>query len=238
MKLAVIPARGGSKRIPRKNVKSFVGKPMIAYAIEAAAASGCFDRIVVSTDDDEIAEAARAAGADVPFRRPAELSDDLTPTVPVIAHAIQACLSEPHASDAVCCIYPGVPLLDPAALAQALALLEQGNAQYIFPVIRFGSPIQRALRRGVDGQVSPFHPEYVNTRTQDLEPAYHDAGQFYWGVAAAWRAGLNIHVNGASIVLPEWRAVDIDTPEDWLRAEALYQVQQALTSAPTGRGAP
>jgi pseudaminic acid cytidylyltransferase len=223
MRLAVIPARGGSKRIPRKNILPFAGKPMLAYAIDAARASGLFEHVVVSTDDAEIAQMASAHGAEVPFRRPAELADDHTPTVPVIAHAIRACEALGHVPTEVCCIYPGVPLIDTTDVIDALALLEQGGAPYVFPITPFPSPIQRALRRLPDGTTRPFLPQYVDTRTQDLEAAFHDAGQFYWGLRSAWLDGLNIHANGKTIVLPEWRVVDIDTPADWERAEALYR---------------
>lgn len=226
MRLCVIPARGGSKRIPRKNIKPFAGKPMIAYAIYAARASGLFDHIVVSTDDDEIAAIALDHGAEVPFRRPAELADDMTATVPVVAHAVEACLQLGWPAEDVCCIYPGVPLLDPADLASALDVLKSGAGLYAFPVTGFPSPIQRALRRSPDGKVTPFHLEYASTRTQDLEPAYHDAGQFYWGRAQTWLAGANIHLNGATIVLPEWRVVDIDTMDDWARAEAIFALSR------------
>lgn len=222
MKIAIIPARGGSKRIPRKNIKAFAGKPMIAYAIEAALKSGVFDHVIVSTDDQEIAEISVAAGAELPFIRPASLSDDITPTVPVIAHAVESCIAMGWKVEQACCIYPGVPLIRHEDLAAARTVLEQGDAAYVFPVTSFPSPIQRALKRQPDGTTRPFHPEYVNTRTQDLEPAYHDAGQFYWGRAQAWLDGLNIHANGSTIVLPEWRVVDIDTPADWERAEALF----------------
>lgn len=221
LRLAVIPARGGSKRISRKNIKPFAGKPMIVYAIDAARRSGVFDRIVVSTDDDEIAAVARAAGAELPFVRPAELADDHTPTVPVVAHAIEACRALGWQAEQVCCIYPGVPFIRPDDIAQALTLLNQGGACYVFPVTPFPSPIQRALRRQPDGTTQPFYPEHVNTRTQDLEPAYHDAGQFYWGTRQTWLDGLNIHANSKTLVLPEWRVVDIDTPADWERAEAM-----------------
>lgn len=228
--LAVIPARGGSKRIPRKNVRPFAGRPMIAYAIEAARTSGVFGRIVVSTDDAEIAATARAAGAEVPFVRPGHLADDMTPTVPVVAHAIQACEPDGRRYRHVCCIYPGVPLLDPSDLVNALAILEDSGASYVFPVVAFPSPIQRALRRSADGSTRPFHPEHAATRTQDLEPAYHDAGQFYWGRTQAWRDGLNIHQNASTLILPEWRCVDIDTPDDWHRAEALYRALRDKSS--------
>lgn len=222
MRLAVIPARGGSKRIPRKNVKPFAGKPMIGFAIEAALASGVFDQVVVTTDDAEISEISRRFGAQTPFSRPAELADDITPTVPVIAHAIGACRALGWQVDEVCCIYPGVPLLEPKNLASALELLEPGR--YVFPVTTYPSPIQRALRRQPDGKTAPLNPEYVNTRTQDLEPAYHDAGQFYWALAQTWLDGGSIHGNANTIVLPEWQVVDIDTPADWERAEAIYRV--------------
>lgn len=219
----MIPARGGSKRIPRKNIRPFAGKPMILYAIEAARAAGVFDHIVVTTDDAEIAAIAASGGAEVPFMRPAELADDHTPTVPVIAHAIEACRDMGWPVEQACCIYPGVPLIDSADIVRALELLERSHVGYVFPVCSFPSPIQRALRRQTDGSTRPFHPEHVNTRTQDLEVAYHDAGQFYWGACEAWLKGLSIHANARTIVLPEWRVVDIDTPADWDRAEAYYQ---------------
>lgn len=223
MKLAVIPARGGSKRIPRKNIRSFAGQPMIAYAIRAAADSGVFDEIVVSTDDPEISEVAIRFGAKVPFLRPAELADDHTPTVPVIAHAIDACARVlGGAASEVCCIYPGVPFIHAGDLKSGLALLEEGRSAFVFPVTGFPSPIQRALRRSPDGAVQPFFPEHAATRTQDLEPGFFDAGQFYWGKAAAWLAGLNIHLNGRTLLLPEWRVVDIDNESDWERAELLH----------------
>lgn len=228
-RIAIIPARGGSKRIPRKNIRKFAGKPMIAYAIDAAKASEAFDRVIVSTDDSEIAAIARDCGAELPFIRPAELSDDFTPTVPVIAHAIAACRDLGWDVRWACCIYPGVPLIDPTDLARAWDLLRaSGGKDFVFPVAAFPSAIQRALRCGDGGAVSPFDPGNVSTRTQDLEPAYYDAGQFYWGGADSWLAGLSLHQHGRAIVLPEWRVVDIDTPADWERAEALYRVAAAM----------
>lgn len=231
MRLAVIPARGGSKRIPRKNVKLFAGRPMIGYAISAARDSGLFELIVVSTDDAEIAEVARGLGAWVPFMRPPELSDDHTPTVPVIQHAVRACQALgllTGADPEVCCIYPGVPLLRGDDLRAGLDILLPGG--YSFAVIPFPSPIQRALRREADGSTSQFHPEHAQTRTQDLEPAYHDAGQFYWGHASTWLSGRSIHGHAHTLVLPEWRVVDIDTPADWRRAEVLHASLQSRLS--------
>lgn len=222
MKVAIIPARGGSKRIPRKNIKPFHGQAMIGYAIRAALASGSFDRIITSTDDEEIARTALALGAEVPFARPSELADDHTPTVPVIAHAIRACRQLGWDVQEACCIYPGVPFMTAADLRAAYEMLQQDRSTYVFPVTHFPSPIQRALRRAADGRVEAFQPEHAATRTQDLEPGFFDAGQFYWGSAEAWLAGLNVHLNGRTLVLPSWRVIDIDTPADWERAELLY----------------
>lgn len=223
MTIAIIPARGGSKRIPRKNIKAFAGKPMIAYAIDAARKSGVFDHVVVSTDDDEIAAIAQSLGAEIPFRRPADLADDHSPTVPVIAHAIAACRELGWDVGYTCCIYPGVPLIDADDIIAALRLLQaEGGEGYSFPVAPFPSAIQRALKLDDRGGVAPFDPRHVATRTQDLDPAYYDAGQFYWGRADSWLDGMAIHSNGHAIVLPEWRVVDIDTPDDWDRAEMAY----------------
>jgi pseudaminic acid cytidylyltransferase len=175
MNIAVIPARGGSKRIPRKNIKEFCGKPMIAHAITAAKSSRLFEHIIVSTDDEEIATIAKDCGAETPFIRPAELANDYTATVPVIAHGIQECLALGWKLNYVCCIYPGVPFLQIEDLKGALALLKQGDADYSLPVTEYPSPIQRALKRKDDGKMKPFSPKYELTRTQDLELAYHDA---------------------------------------------------------------
>jgi len=224
MNLCVIPARGGSKRIPRKNIRVFAGKPMIAYAIQAAQRSGLFSRIVVSTDDEEVAKISREIGAEVPFLRPNELSDDHTPTVPVVAHAIRALEANGGKMSCVCCIYPCVPFIEEQDLKKTLLLLEQGNSEYSFPVAEYPSPIQRALKLGLGNQTSPFYPEFELSRTQDLERAYHDVGQFYWGSKKAWLTNPKIHANSLGCVIPSWRVADIDKPEDWLRAEQLYKI--------------
>ncbi len=224
MNLCVIPARGGSKRIPRKNIRVFAGKPMIAYAIQAAQKSGLFSRIVVSTDDEEVTKISREIGAEVPFLRPNELSDDHTPTVPVIAHAIRELEANGGNMSYVCCIYPCVPFIEEEDLKKALLLLEQGNSEYSFPVAEYPSPIQRALKLGLGNQVSPFYPKFELSRTQDLERAYHDVGQFYWGSKKAWLTNPKIHTHGLGCVIPSWRVADIDNPEDWLRAEQLYKI--------------
>jgi pseudaminic acid cytidylyltransferase len=186
MNIAIIPARGGSKRIPRKNIKEFFGKPRIAYAITAAKESGLFDHIVVSTDDEEITKIARASGAETPFVRPAELANDYTATVPVIFHAIVACRALGWKFDQVCCIYPGVPFIQFDDLKGAFAGMNSTEADYCFPVTEYPSAIQRALKQLSNRKMQPFYPKFELTRTQDLEPAYYDAGQFYWGDAEAW----------------------------------------------------
>ncbi len=227
MNIAIIPARGGSKRIPRKNIKEFGGKPMIAYAITAAKNSGLFDHVLVSTDDAEIAIIAKEWGAETPFVRPAELANDYTATVPVVAHAIHACDALGWYFSNVCCIYPGVPFIQVEDLQGAFKHLEAGGIDYSFPVTEFPSTIQRALKRNNDGVMQPFYPEFEFTRTQDLEPAYYDAGQFYWGKKEAWLSNPRIHSSGVGYVIPSWRVVDIDTPADWDRAERLALATKA-----------
>jgi len=224
VRIAVIPARGGSKRIPRKNIKPFCGKPMIAWSIEAAQASECFDRIVVSTDDEEIAGVARQAGADVPFMRPPELADDSTGTIAVMRHAVEWCAANGPSPDPVCCIYATAPFLRPADLKAGLDLLLGHDCDYAFAATEYAAPIQRALRISPMGRVSMFHPEYFTARSQDLEPAYHDAAQFYWGRASAWIAGRPVFSPAAAALrLPKYRVQDIDTPDDWTRAERMFK---------------
>lgn len=196
---------------------------MIAWSIRAASASRCFDRIMVSTDDDEIADVARAFGAEVPFLRPAALSDDHTGTIPVIAHAIRWHNDHMHSpATEVCCIYATAPLLRPGDLQRSLDVLAKGNYDYAFSVTSYASPIQRALRIDTQQRVSMFSPEHFHTRSQDLEEAWHDAGQFYWGTAAAWLACKPLFADcSAAVTLPRYRVQDIDTLDDWLRAELL-----------------
>jgi pseudaminic acid cytidylyltransferase len=222
MNIAIIPARGGSKRIPRKNIKLFAGKPIIAYAISAAKESGLFEHIVVSTDDDEIASVSKEWGAIVPFMRPTGLADDHTPTVPVVADAIEKCEDLGWYSSFVCCIYPCVPFLRAEDLRSALAMLKNSTADYCFPIAEFPAAVQRALRQNANGFVEPIYPEHQLTRTQDLEPAHFDAGQFYWGSREAWRRNPRPHTNALALSIPSQRVVDIDTNEDWDRAEFLY----------------
>ena len=216
MRIAVIPARGGSKRIPKKNIRPFHGRPMIAWSIDAARASACFDRIVVSTDDAEIAAVARAESAEV-LDRPAHLADDHTPTRPVIAHAVEALSPE-----TVCCIYATAPFLAPADLQAGLAALAPDVA-YAFAITSYAFPIQRALRRRADGHIEMFQPRHFATRSQDLEEAWHDAGQFYWASAATWLTDTPIFSPASiGIEIPRHRVQDIDTEEDWARAELMF----------------
>lgn len=225
MRLAVIPARGGSKRIPRKNIKMFGGKPMIAWSIEAALASGCFDRIIVSTDDAEIADVAKAHGAEVPFVRPPELSDDHTGTMPVMAHAVKWMAEEFDHVEFACCLYATAPFVQSQELRQGLKTVQQSDALFVFTVTNFPAPIQRSFRITQQQRIEMFDPTQFNARSQDLEEAYHDAGQFYWGRAAAWISQSPLYSKFAiPLLLPRYRVHDIDTMDDWIRAEMIFEI--------------
>lgn len=232
MKVAVIPARGGSKRIPRKNIRMFCGKPMIAWSIEAAAASECFDRVIVSTDDPEIASIAKSLGAETPFVRPAELSNDFATTGAVMRHAVESLRQfSSLAVEAVCCIYATAPFIRSSDLRMGLKMMEEANADYAFSVTSFDYPIQRALRIGPGGRLSMLHPEHYLTRSQDLDPAFHDAGQFYWGSSEAWLAERGIFTSAAvPVILPRYRVQDIDTEEDWIQGELMFRRLNGLES--------
>jgi len=229
MRLAVIPARGGSKRIPRKNIRSFGGRPMIAWPIQAALESGCFDRVIVSTDDAEIAAVAQAEGAEVPFLRPAELSDDHTATIPVIAHAVAWQNAHGATAQEVCCLYATAPFVRAEYLRRGLEVLRETGASYAFSVTSYAFPIQRAIRITREVRIEMFQPEHFNTRSQDLAEAWHDAGQFYWGRAEAWLSdGPLFGPDSAPVPLPRHRVQDIDTPEDWERAEWMFRAIASL----------
>ncbi len=227
MKLCVIPARGGSKRIPRKNIKEFFGQPMIAYSIQAARESGCFDKIIVSTDDAEIADIAKKHGAEVPFMRPEELANDYAGTIPVIKHAIEWFEQHGEKPSKVCCLYATAPFVQAISLVKAYQQMQQNQAHYCFSVTSFAFPIQRAIKLSENERVEMFFPEYFSTRSQDLKEAYHDAGQFYWGTSEAWKQQKPIFsANASAFVLPRYLVQDIDTPEDWKRAELMHQILQ------------
>lgn len=223
--VAIIPARGGSKRIPRKNLKPFDGVPMIVRSIRTALQCGLFEQVVVSTDDDEIAEVATAHGASVPFMRPAALADDYAGTAAVIVHALQQLPAFEHA----CCIYATAPLLQARFLRQGLEQLQQHpDKSFAFSVTDFGFPVQRALTLDDQGALTALYPQFRNTRSQDLPPAFQDAGQFYWGRSKAWLRG-DVLFSPASlpVILPRYLVQDIDTLQDWKRAEYLHAALKA-----------
>lgn len=229
MNIAIIPARGGSKRIPRKNIKKFCGKPMIAWSIEAALKSDCFSRIVVSTDDAAIAEIATQYGAEVPFMRPAELSDDQTGTIPVVRHAVEWFIQQGQQPEKVCCIYATAPFINPEDIQRGSKILSATGCDYTFSVTSYPFPIQRAIRITPQGRVEMLNPQQFHTRSQDLEETYHDAGQFYWGLATAWLAEKTIFsTDAAPVLLPRYQVQDIDTMEDWYKAELMFQAWKTI----------
>lgn len=222
--LAIIPARGGSKRIPRKNIRPFRGKPILAWSVEAALASGAFDEVMVSTDDAEIAETARALGAEVPFLRSARGADDYATTADVLTEVLNAYAELGRAFSVACCIYPTAPFVRCEELAAGKAKLLDGPFDVIMPVAAFGYPIWRSLRRDGTGRIALNFPEHLNARSQDLPPAYHDAGQWYWfRVSAFLRNGALIGPNAGSVLLSEGEVQDIDTEEDWALAEMKHE---------------
>ena len=226
--IAVIPARGGSKRIPRKNIKLFLGKPLIAYSIETAQKSALFDKIVVSTDDDEIAEVAVVYGAEV-LKRPKELADDFTGTDAVTQHAINY-FEERGERFAFCCtIYATAPMLQKKYLKEGLTQLKQNeDAVMAFGVTTFAYPIWRSFRITEDNRCEMFWTEHYHKRSQDLEEAFHDAGQFYWEKVGAQKSDIAFGKDSISIKIPRHLVQDIDTPEDWKRAEIMYRVMQEM----------
>jgi N-acylneuraminate cytidylyltransferase len=232
MNIAVIPARGGSKRIPRKNIRPFCGKPMIAHSIEAAKTSGLFAHILVSTDDPEIAQIARDFGAETPFVRPPELANDHAATVPVIAHATHWALDQGWPVQAVCCLYATAPFVQADDLKHGLEILNAGDWSYVFTATDFAAPIFRAFQQRKDGGAEMFFPQHYSKRSQDLPRALHDAGQFYWGRPEAWLTEKRIfEPHSASLLIPRWRTQDIDTTDDWTRAEQLAAVFASRSEA-------
>lgn len=226
-RLAVIPARGGSKRIPRKNIKSFCGKPIIAYSIESALQSGLFERVIVSTDDKEIAATAIEFGAEVPFFRPAHLADDFTGTQVVVQHALEFFAGRTIHFDQACCIYATAPFVTTEVLRQGCRMLTENDGDFVVTVAEFRFPVQRALCCGREGRVQPLYPEEIGKRSQDLTKAFHDAGQIYWGSTAAFLENRPVWGTATlPLVLPAIQVQDIDTEEDWLLAEMKYQFQQ------------
>lgn len=225
--IAVIPARGGSKRIPGKNIRAFAGRPMIHWPIAAALASGLFEAVYVSTDDAAIADVARAGGARAPRLREAALSDDFTPLRPVIRDGIamaEADLGRPVTR--VCMILATAALLTPALLAEGATALDAPGTAFVFSAMAFAAPVQRALVADPSGGVAMLWPEHRLTRSQDLPPAFHDAGQFYWGQRDAFVSDTPMYGPASrTVLLPPLSAIDIDTAEDWDLAETLFQLK-------------
>ena len=229
MKVCIIPARGGSKRIPKKNIKDFCGKPMISWTINAAINSQCFDKIIVSTDSEEIASISKKYGAEVPFLRPKKISDDHTGTIPVISHAINFINNNIGAVNYACCIYATAPFVEPSFITKGLEKIQQLNANYCFSATSFPFPIQRAIKIKSNGRSEMFYPENFNIRSQDLEKSFHDAGQFYWGKSSSWLNNKRIFDgDSVPILIPRYKVQDIDDIEDWQRAEILFEIINKL----------
>jgi pseudaminic acid cytidylyltransferase len=224
---AIIPARGGSKRIPHKNIKLFCGKPMITYSIEAAIDSGIFDRIIVSTDSKQVASIAKDSGAEIPFMRPAELADDFTDTAPVLLHALNWLSGHGFTCDYFCCIYATAPLIQADYIIEGFNLIKQKKATTTFSVATFPYPIFRALKIDEDGCIEMFWPEHENSRSNNLPDAYHDAGQFYWVDTKRFLAEQKLFSsNSIPVILPRYLVQDIDTLEDWETAEKMFSALQ------------
>lgn len=223
--IAIIPARGGSKRIPRKNIKNFLGKPIMAYGIEAALESGLFEQVMVSTEDTEITEIARQYGAKVPFLRSLENADDHSTTVDVLLEVLDQYQQRGQTFEYGCCIYPTAPFVTSAKLKEAYKLLQQSSFDCVFPVLRFSFPIQRALHLDQEQRIRLVQPEHLNTRSQDLEPAYHDSGQFYFFKIDSLRQKKQLWTDQTgAIPVSEMEAHDIDNEEDWAVAEFKYRI--------------
>ncbi len=226
--VAIITARGGSKRIPRKNIRLFNGKPIIAYSIEAALQSRCFDEVMVSTDDPEIAEIAKKYGAVLPFMRSNAASNDYSTTAEVLLEVLEQYQQANRQFDYACCLYPTAPFITAKILMEAYVLMTTADADSLVPVVQFGYPIQRALIIE-KGKLAMMWPEHVKSRSQDLIPAYHDAGQFYWLKISSFLAQKTLFpVNTLSLVLPESQVQDIDIEEDWKLAEMKMNLLQGV----------
>ena len=219
--LCVIPARGGSKRIPRKNIRMFNGKPMIAWSIECAVESRIFHDIIVSTDDEEIMNIANQYGAATPFKRPKALSDDYATTQDVIRHSINEYSKEDAAIDYVCCLYATSPLTFPQDILKAVEIMGKNPTAMVFPATTFDYPIQRALMINKDGWAEMIDKKQSLARSQDLGETFHDAGQFYCAKISRWKSNTPILEKSKPLVIPRWRAQDIDTEEDWKGAEVI-----------------
>jgi len=224
-RIAIITARGGSKRIPGKNIKDFLGKPIIAYSIEAAKVSGLFEEIMVSTDDETIAKVAEKYGAVVPFLRSEQNANDFATTADALVEVLEEYKERGRFFSHVCCIYPCAPFITGDRLRQGYDILVQKDLDSVFPVMKFHYPIQRALKINHNGLIEMFHPEYLKTRSQDLEPAYCDSGQFYWLNVTRFLITQSLWTdNTMGILISELEGHDIDTLDDWKVAELKYRI--------------
>ena len=225
MKVAIIPARGGSKRIPKKNIKNFCGKPIIGWVINILKKSKIFDRIIVSTDDKKIISIVKKYNVEAPFVRPKKLANDKVGTSEVVEHAISWLQKTGYKPSQVCCVYPTSPLLQIKDLKKSLQILNSGKWEYVFSASSFGPSIFRSFAKNKKGKIKIIFPKKVNKRSQDLEKAYHDAGQFYWGMAKTWLSKKEIFGKKSKIILlPRWRVQDIDVIEDWKNAEIIFRL--------------
>lgn len=225
--LAVIPARGGSKRIPRKNIRKFCGKPIMVYTIEAAISSGLFDRVMVSTDDTKIAELSQVAGAEVPFMRSAAMADDYATTDDVVLEVLGEYQKRGQCFDYVCCIYPTAPFVTGEVLREAMRLMEQYRPVQVMPVVQFSYPPQRCFILDQNGYAVFKYPQYIVSRSQDLEKQYHDAGQFYLSKVEEYVNRRGIIYDGIMpMIVSELQVQDIDTEFDWKLAEIKYELMK------------
>lgn len=223
--IAIIPARGGSKRIPKKNIKDFLGKPIIAYSIEIAVSCKLFSKVIVSTDDQEIKDVAIKYGAEVPFIRPRKIADDFTGTHEVIGNAVKWLEDNGQKMDYVCCIYPTAPLIHRDDLKKGFEIIKIGKWNSVMAATNFSYPIFRSFEILQDGGLKMIFPDYYNSRSQDLPEVYHDAGMFYWAKPNTWKEKPKEYFQNKSIVkIPNYRTQDIDTLDDWKKAEIIYKI--------------
>lgn len=231
MNIAIIPARGGSKRIKKKNIKDFCGKPIISYSIEIAKKSKIFDKIFVSTDDKEIADIAKSCGAEVPFLREKNLSDDLTGTHNVIGSFVQKLIESGSKINYACCIYATAPLIQISDLLKGLDIIKENKWDMVFAATSYNYPVSRSFRIKTDKSLEMLFEDKFNSRSQDLENVYHDAGQFYWSKPDIWMGENPGYGSSSSVILlPNWRVQDIDNLEDWRRAELIFSTLTDLNS--------
>ncbi len=232
MNIAIIPARGGSRRIPSKNIKKFLGKPIISYSITTAINSGLFDRVIVSTDNNSIAEIANEYGAETPFLRPERLSDDFTGTHDVVGHAVKWLEDSGEKFDYACCIYATAPLIQIKDLLKGFEIIKSGKCDSVIAATNFSYPVFRSFRALDSGGLEMIFPEHYLSRSQDLPEVYHDAGQFYWAKPEIWKSEPKAFNERNFIVkIPNYRVKDIDNLDDWKSVEFIYKTLQTTTDS-------